>query len=223
MAKKLLRRSSSCTPGGPLHRSARARPGDYGIASLYRIGVVYQHLAKEMFATPCPKRPRRGSVHDLRGRRLQEKAFRSRKSDRGVRQGTGQGYELGCTTNGSPRRRMPLKAYERSGSRSAPVRPHRQRGDLRSAKARGGRPMTRRVVIFVIPVAMSDCGIEAAAEAGGRGQGRGQDRCHRRRRRPSQDAGRRAAGAAGNWTRGSARLYAEAARLDSQEQRGQGE
>ena len=30
--------------------------GDYGIASLYRIGQVYQNLADEMFEAPCPSR-----------------------------------------------------------------------------------------------------------------------------------------------------------------------
>src|SRR5690606_28013884 len=48
--------------------------GDYGIAALYRIGTVFQDLARKIFATPCPKRLDEDQCMIYQAA-LQEKAF----------------------------------------------------------------------------------------------------------------------------------------------------
>jgi len=57
MAKNLLKKLDMVQKLQDAYTSVlKIGQGDYGIASLYRIGFVYQHLAKAIFDTPCPKK-----------------------------------------------------------------------------------------------------------------------------------------------------------------------
>ncbi len=86
--------------------------GDYGIASLYRIGVIYQHLAKEMFSTPCPKRLDADQCMIYESE-LQNTAFPlEEKAIEAFDKALAKAYELGLYNDWLAKAQEALKTYE---------------------------------------------------------------------------------------------------------------
>lgn len=86
--------------------------GDYGIASLYRIGTMYQNLAKAIFDTPCPKRLDEDQCAIYQAA-LQEKAFPlEEKAIEAYDKALAKAYELGLYNEWLAKTQEALKTYE---------------------------------------------------------------------------------------------------------------
>jgi hypothetical protein len=86
--------------------------GDYGIASLYRIGVIYQHLAQAIFDTQCPKRLTEDQCMIYQAA-LQEKAFPlEEKAIEAYEKALAKAYELGLYNDWLAKAQDALKTYE---------------------------------------------------------------------------------------------------------------
>lgn len=86
--------------------------GDYGIAALYRIGAVYQHLAQEIFATPCPRRLTEDQCMIYQAA-LQEKAFPlEEKAIEAYDKAMSKAYELGLYNDWLAKAQEAMKTYE---------------------------------------------------------------------------------------------------------------
>ena len=86
--------------------------GDYGIASLYRIGFIFQHLAQEMFATPCPKKLDEDQCAIYQAA-LQETAFPlEEKAIEAYDKAMAKGYELGLYNDWLAKAQDAMRTYE---------------------------------------------------------------------------------------------------------------
>ena len=86
--------------------------GDYGIASLYRIGQVYQQLAQQIFDTRCPKRLTEDQCMIYEAA-LQEKAFPlEEKAIEAYDKALQKAYELGLYNDWLAKAQEALKVYE---------------------------------------------------------------------------------------------------------------
>lgn len=86
--------------------------GDYGIASLFRIGQMYQQLAKAIFDTPCPKKLDEDQCAIYQAA-LQEKAFPlEEKAIEAFDKGLAKAYELGLYNDWLAKSQDALKTYE---------------------------------------------------------------------------------------------------------------
>jgi tetratricopeptide (TPR) repeat protein len=120
MAKNLVRKLQSVDALQTRYTQVLALgQGDYGIASLFRIGVVYQDLAQAMFATPCPKRLDEDQCAIYQSA-LQEKAFPlEEKAIEAYDKALAKAYELGLYNTWLVKTQEALTAYE--SSRFPPV------------------------------------------------------------------------------------------------------
>lgn len=86
--------------------------GDYGIASLYRIGAIYQQLAQAIFATQCPKRLDADQCGIYQAA-LQEKAFPlEEKAIEAFDKAMSKAYELGIYNEWLAKTQEALRTYE---------------------------------------------------------------------------------------------------------------
>jgi tetratricopeptide (TPR) repeat protein len=86
--------------------------GDYGIASLYRIGFIYQHLAQAIFDTPCPRRLDEDQCMIYQAE-LQAKAFPlEEKAIEAYDKALTKAYELGLYNDWLAKAQEALKVYE---------------------------------------------------------------------------------------------------------------
>jgi TolA-binding protein len=86
--------------------------GDYGIAALYTIGHLYQHLAQEMFATECPRRLTEDQCM-IYNAAVQEKAFPlEEKAIEAFDKALAKAYELGLYNEWLAKAQASLKTYE---------------------------------------------------------------------------------------------------------------
>ncbi|OGR10939.1 MAG: hypothetical protein A2341_11280 [Deltaproteobacteria bacterium RIFOXYB12_FULL_58_9] len=86
--------------------------GDYGIASLYRVGNVYQDLAKQIFATPCPKRLDMDQCMIYESE-LQSRAFPlEEKAIEAFDKALAKAYELGLYNDWLAKAQASLREYE---------------------------------------------------------------------------------------------------------------
>lgn len=86
--------------------------GDYGIAALYRIGAMYQHLAKAIFDTPCPRRLDEDQCGIYQAE-LQAQAFPlEEKAIEAFDKALVKGYELGLYTTWLVKAQDALRTYE---------------------------------------------------------------------------------------------------------------
>ncbi|MBI3178309.1 MAG: tetratricopeptide repeat protein [Deltaproteobacteria bacterium] len=86
--------------------------GDYGIASLYRIGFMYQHLAKAIFDTPCPKKLDEDQCMIYQSE-LQAKAFPlEEKAIEAFDNALKKAYELGLYNAWLAKAQEALRVYE---------------------------------------------------------------------------------------------------------------
>lgn len=86
--------------------------GDYGIASLYRIGYMYQHLAEAIFNTECPSRLTDDQCMIYQAA-LQEKAFPlEEKAIEAYDNALAKAYELGLYNEWLAKTQEALKTYE---------------------------------------------------------------------------------------------------------------
>jgi TolA-binding protein len=86
--------------------------GNFGIAALYRIGVVYQDLAQQIFATPCPKKLDEDQCAIYQAA-LQEQAFPlEEKAIEAYDKALKKAYELGIYNDWLAKTQDALKAYE---------------------------------------------------------------------------------------------------------------
>ncbi len=86
--------------------------GEYGIAALYRIGAVFQHMAQAIFATPCPKRLDEDQCGIYQAA-LQEKAFPlEEKAIEAYDKALAKAYELGLYNPWLVKTQEALTVYE---------------------------------------------------------------------------------------------------------------
>ncbi len=86
--------------------------GDYGIASLYRIGAMYQDLSQQMFATPCPKKLDEDQCAIYQAA-LQEQGFPlEEKAIEAYDKALQKAYELGLYNDWLAKTQEAMKAYE---------------------------------------------------------------------------------------------------------------
>ncbi|MCK5687749.1 tetratricopeptide repeat protein [Myxococcota bacterium] len=86
--------------------------GDYGIASLYRIGRVYQVMAEDIFNVPCPRKLDMDQC-DIYQAALQEKAFPlEEKAIEAFDKALGKAYELGLYNDWLAKAQEAMKTYE---------------------------------------------------------------------------------------------------------------
>ena len=86
--------------------------GDFGIASLYRIGVLYQNAAQAIFAIPCPRRLDEDQCGTFQSE-LQSKGFPlEEKAIEAFDKSLQKAYELGLYNDWLAKAQEALKAYE---------------------------------------------------------------------------------------------------------------
>ena len=86
--------------------------GDFGIASLYRIGKMYQHLAQALFNSPCPKKLDEDQCFFYQGA-LQEKAFPlEEKAVEAFDKALAKAYELGLYNEWLTKTQDAMISYE---------------------------------------------------------------------------------------------------------------
>jgi tetratricopeptide (TPR) repeat protein len=86
--------------------------GDYGIASLYRIGAVYQHGAQSIFAIPCPRRFDEDQCGIFQSE-LQSKGFGlEEKAIEAFDKSLNKAYELGLYNDWLAKAQEAMKTYE---------------------------------------------------------------------------------------------------------------
>jgi TolA-binding protein len=86
--------------------------GNHGIAALYRIGAIYQDLAQQIFATPCPKKLDEDQCAIYQAA-LQEQAFPlEEKAIEAYDKALKKAYELGIYNDWLAKTQEALKVYE---------------------------------------------------------------------------------------------------------------
>ncbi len=86
--------------------------GDYGIASLYRIGTVYQNLAQQIFQVPCPRRFDDDQCAMFQSE-LQTRAFPlEEKAVEAFDKALNKAYELGIYNDWLAKTQEAMKTYE---------------------------------------------------------------------------------------------------------------
>lgn len=113
MAKRLMRKLQMVDVLQKRYTSVLAiGQGDFGIAALYRIGAIYQHLAQEIFSTPCPRRLNDDQCMIYQAE-LQAKAFPlEEKAIEAFDKALAKAYELGLYNTWLGKAQKALTTYE---------------------------------------------------------------------------------------------------------------